>query len=58
LVLAQRQALLVALATLDRASYNVQTGKAKADEMTTAICACADDALTALDAILAALSRG
>lgn len=57
LVLAQRQALLVALATLDRTTYNVQTGKAKADEVTAAISSGADDALVALDAILAALTR-
>jgi hypothetical protein len=58
LVLAQRQALLVALGTLDRATYNVQMGKAKADAVTTAaISACADEAVIALDAILAALAR-
>lgn len=55
-VIAQRQALLVALGTLDKAAYNVQTGKAKPLDVAETITSCADDALAAIDGIIIRLS--
>ena len=56
-VIAQRQTLLVALATIDRAAYNLQMGKDKPDDAAAIIAANIDDALAALDGIIAKVAQ-